>query len=134
MSINETKNILEKYSYGKVEVEDNRIMAWDSPERDSGRFINLGFCNGKLVQVEKHLKPRFDYFTKLVQEKRRELGKPIDVWSRPTDVTSNYESNSIIFLWKDGGAFVSVSYTEFNANNQLGLTYEIQNKCWKIPY
>ena len=134
MSIQEAQNILEKYSYGKVEVEANRIMAWDSPDRGSNRFINLGFCNEKLVQVEKHLKPQFDYFARLVEEKRRELGKPIDAWSRPTDVASNVESNSITFLWKDGNSFITVSYTEFASNNQLGITYEIYNKCWKIPY
>ena len=134
MSMQETKKVLENYSYGKVEVQENYIRAWDSPDRGSNRFISLGFCNGQLVQVQKHLNPRFDYFARLVEEKRKELGKPIDVWCRPTDVTSNVERNSITFLWKDGNSFIEVSYTEFTSNNQLDITYEIYNKCWKIPY
>ncbi len=138
MSIEQAKSVIEKYSYGKVEIEENQIRAWDPPGPPgvTGRFIVLNFCKGKLALLQKHLKPRFDYFVRLVQEKRRELGPPVDAWSRPTDIKSHFESNSIYFLWKDGLTFIfiKVSYTEFGSNNQLDITNEIRNECWQIPY
>lgn len=134
MVTQEAHRLLETHSYGKLEIKEDRIIAWDYGEKDYNRFINLGFCEGKLVQIEKHVKARFDYFTRLVDEKTRELGKPMNAWSRPAKIASNVESNSIVFLWKDGSTFVIVEYTEFASNNQLAITYETDNKCWKTPY
>ena len=131
MSIQEAQEVLKKYSYGNIKVQENSIFA---EQYHDNRFISIGFCDGKLVQFQKELKPRFDYFTRLVDEKRNELGKPVDAWSLPTDVTSNVESNSITFLWKADDTIISVSYTEFPQNNQLSITYETYNTCWKIPY
>jgi len=131
MSIQDAQGVLKKHSYVNIQVQENRIYAEHSVDN---RFINIGFCNDKLVQFQKDLKPRFDYFTRLVAEKRNELGKPLDSWSRPTDVSSNVESNSITFLWKADDTIITVFYTEFPQNNQLSITYETYNTCWKIPY
>ena len=131
MSIQEAQEVLNKYSYVNIEVQENRIYAQHSYDK---HFIVILFCDGKLVQFHKDLKPRFDYFTRLIDEKRNEFGKPIDAWSRPTDVTSNVESNTITILWKADDTIISVSYTEFPQNNQLSILYETYNTCWKIPY
>jgi len=128
ISIDEARKTLEKYSYKNIKLENNSIMA-----SDENRFIVLSFCKGKLVYVQKALKPRFDYFVRLVNEKRRELGKPSDAWTSPTDVTSNYEDDSVSFLWKDGPTFIKVNYREFSSNNQLDIAYEIKNSCWEVP-
>ena len=134
MSMQEAQENVKSFSYDKVEVKEGRIFARDYRNKGSYRSINLIFCNGKLVQITKDLKPRFDYFTRLVDEKRKEFGKPVDAWSRPTDVTSNIEFDSITFLWKVDDTIIDVSYTEFSTNNQLSITYETYNTCWKIPY
>jgi len=101
ISMDEAKLLLERYSYKTIQLKENSLIASDEPRGD-GRFIALTFCKGKLVQADKHLTPHFDYFVRLVNEKRRELGKPSDAWTSPTGVTSSYESNSASFLWKDG--------------------------------
>lgn len=131
MSIQEAQAKIKRSFYDKVEVKENYIMAHDN---DSNRFIGLSFCDGKLIQVEKHLQPRFDYFTRLVDEKRNELGKPFDAWSNPTDVTSNIETNSVTFLWKVEDIIIQVIYYEYPTNKQLSILYQTYNKCWKIPY
>jgi hypothetical protein len=134
MSVQEAKKMLENYSFERMEVKDDFILASNVSGQGSNRLIALGFCEEKLIQFQKHLNPRFDYFTRLVEEKRKEFGKPIDAFSRPTDFTTNIKSDSIEFIWKRENLFVSVSYTEFDTNNQLDLKYEIYNKCWEIPY
>lgn len=128
ISMDQAKNILATHSYKNIEIKDTSIMAYDN-----GRFISLSFCKDKLVRAQKHLKPRFDYFVRLVDEKRKELGKPIDALSAPSDVTSIIVSNSVSFLWKDGPAFLIVKYIQFDTNNQLDMTYSISNSCFKTP-
>lgn len=126
------KRLLESYSYKNIKIEDHSIIASDQTGGES-RLIALSFCNNKLVQAQKHLIPRFDNFIRLVNDKRKEIGKPIDAWTEPTDVTSNLEKNAVSFLWKDGPTFIKISYTEFKSNNQFDITYEIKNKCWELP-
>ena len=132
MSFAEAKSLVEKQAYERVELKDNQIRAWDTRSVASGIFLD--FCKGRLVSVQKNLQPRFDYFTRLVDEKRSALGRPLDAWSRPTDVTSSVESNAIALIWRDGSDFVSVTYTEFSSNKQLYITHDARNDCWRIPY
>ena len=127
------KRLLESYSYKNIKKDDHSIIASDQTSGES-RLIALSFCKNKLVQVQKHLIPRFDNFTRLVNDKRKEFGKPVDAWSEPTDVTSNFESNAVSFLWRDGPTFIKISYTEFKSNNQFDITYAIKNICWELPY
>jgi len=84
----------------------------------------------KLVHLQKHLEPSFDYFTRLIESKRKELGQPINAWSRPTDATLPIDSNTISFLWEDGDTIITISYIEFEKKNQLHITYEINHECW----
>ena len=65
MSIEEARKVLEGFSYQKIEIKGNSLMAFDQ-EVGSDRAINATFCKGKLVQAQKHLKPRFDDFVRLV--------------------------------------------------------------------
>lgn len=94
----------------------------------------MNFCKGRLVQVQKNLQPRFDYFVRLVDDLRKQHGRPLDAWSRPSDVASNAESSDVSFIWRDGSDFVTVTYTQFLSNNQLSITHGARNDCWRIPY
>ena len=134
MSYEEAKARIEKQSFDRVELKENHISAWDAPTRGSNRVFILNFCKGLLIHVQKNLQPRFDYFTRLVDEKRKELSRPLDAWSQPTDVASTVESNAVSFIWRQSADFVTVSYVQFRSNNQLYIRYETRNDCWKIPY
>lgn len=134
MSYEEAKTRIEKQSFGRVDLKENHISAWDAPAQGSNRSFFLNFCKGRLIHVQKNLEPRFDYFTRLIDEKRKELGRPLDAWSQPTDVTSTVESNTVSFVWREGADFVTVTYVQFRSNNQLYIRYETRNDCWKIPY
>jgi len=133
MSFQEARSVIERFSYSKVEIKENYIGAWDILATGTNRSIYLNFCKGRLVQVQKHLQPRFDYFVRLVDEKRKQLGHPTDAWSEPTDVTSAVESNAIRFLWRDKNDYIVVSYIQFPSNNQLDISHRIKNECWQVP-
>lgn len=132
MPISEAKRLLENNVHRTIKVSAENIQAWD--ENKSSSFINLGFCKGKLVLYEKHLEPRFDYFVRLMEKKRQQLGPPVDAWGVPTDLTATFESNTIKVLWKYGNSLEMLSYTKFESNDQLSLIYETKNKCYEIPY
>lgn len=129
----EAKSLVEKQGYERVDVKDNHIGAWRT-QTVVASAIFLNFCKGRLVSVQKNLQPRFDYFARLVDEKRSTLGRPLDAWSRPTDVASSVDSNAIHLIWRDGPDFVSITYTEFSSNKQLHITYDARNDCWRTPY
>lgn len=129
MSQDQARKALEA-SYQGIQTKDSNIMAYHV---STGRFINLNFCKGKLVQVQKDLNPRFDDFVRLVYQKTKEVGKPITAWTRPADVESRVVSNSVSFLWKEGPTFTTATYTEFSSNNSLSVVYEIKNSCWQVP-
>ncbi len=58
MSIQESKMVLDKYSYGKIDVGKDYITAMDIPfTTSSARLISLSFCNKKLVTLEVLAKP-----------------------------------------------------------------------------
>jgi hypothetical protein len=134
MSIEEARKVLEGYSYDKIELKGDTLIAFRKSGSSYPFDITATFCKGKLVQAQKHLNPRFNDFVRLVQQKTKELGKPLYAWTEPTDIESGVESNSVIFLWKNGPTFIKVTYIEFASNNQLDITYEIKNSCWRIPY
>ena len=129
MSFQEARSVIESFSYSKVEIKENQISGWDIPAMGTNRSVYLNFCKGRLVQVQKHLQPRFDYFVRLVDEKRKQLGQPTDAWSEPTDVTSAVESNAIRFQWRDKNDYIVVSYIQFPSNNQLDIRHKIKNEC-----
>jgi len=130
MALEEAKKVLESYSYSKIYIKENGIRAWDYPEKNTHRMITLIFCKDKLVHLQKHLDPSFDYFTRLIESKRKALGQPINAWSRPTDAILPIDSNTISFLWEDGDTVITISYIEFEKKNQLHITYEIKHECW----
>lgn len=133
MSVGEAQKQLEAYSYKNIKQEGNNITAYYHSVK-SPRLFNLNFCKGVLVQVQKELDPSFDRFVRLIDEKRKELGRPVDAWSNRADATASLEKSSITFIWKNGKTLIQASYKEFPSNNFLDIVYEEKNECWKIPY
>lgn len=127
MSMERARKILEGSSYKNVQTRENGIIA-----SGANRFILLNFCKDELVLVQKHLTPGFDNFARLIDEKRRELGKPVDAWTEPADVNLPVERNAVSVLWRDGVTSVKVTYTEFASNKQLDVLYETKNACRQV--
>jgi len=127
MSVARAKKVLEGSSYNNIQTRENAIIA-----SGENRFILLNFCKDELVMVQKHLTPGFNNFVRLIDEKRKELGRPVDVWTEPVDVNLPVERNAISFLWRDGLTSVKVTFTEFAANKQLDVLYEIRNACRQV--
>jgi hypothetical protein len=134
MAYEEVKAVLESQSYEHIQYKGNNIIATDTKPQPHGRLISLNFCKSLLVSMQKHLIPRFEIFVSLVYEKRRELGRPLDAWTRPPDFTSSVESNSISFIWRAANDFTSITFTQFQSNNQLDITLDVQNDCYPVPY
>jgi len=127
MSMERAAKVLEVFSYKTIQVRENSIIA-----SGGNRFILLNFCKDGLVLVQKHLSPGFDVFVRLIAEKRRELGKPSEVWTESADVNVPVERNSVAFLWRDGSTAIKITYAEFALNRQLDIIYEIKNNCRQV--
>jgi hypothetical protein len=127
MSIEKATTVLQGAAYRNIQTTENSMIA-----SGGSRFILLNFCKDKLVLVQKHLPPGFDNFVRLIDAKRKELGKPSDSWSEPADTHLPIERNAVSFLWRDGAASVKVTFAELALNRQLDILYEIKNDCRQI--
>jgi hypothetical protein len=127
MSMEKAAKVLEGASYKNIQTRENGIIA-----SGGNRFILLNFCKDGLVMVQKHLAPGFDSFVRLIEEKRRELGKPSDAWTESADVNVPVERNAVAFLWRDGQTSIKVTYTEFASNRQVDMIYETRNNCRQV--
>lgn len=127
MSMSKARQVLEGSLYTTIQSRENAVIA-----SGGNRFVLLNFCKDELVMVQKHLKPGFDHFVRLVDEKSKELGRPAEAWSEPADINLPVERNAVSFLWRDGLTSVKVTFTEFAANRQLDVLYEIRNVCRQV--
>lgn len=127
MSMERARKILEGSSYKNIQTRENGIIA-----SGANRFILLNFCKNELVLVQKHLTPGFDNFVRLIDEKRKELGKAADAWTEPADVHVPVERNAVSFQWRDSLTSVKITYTEFASNKQLDVLYETKNTCRQV--
>jgi hypothetical protein len=127
MSMEKARKSLEGSSYTDIQARENRIMAYGG-----NRFIILNFCKDELVLLQKHLTPGFAEFIRLVDEKRKELGKPADAWAEPADGNLPVERNALSVLWRDNSTSVKVTFTEFASNKQLDILYELKNTCKQV--
>jgi len=127
MSMEKAGKALAAAGYADIQTRENRVMAYGG-----NRFILLNFCRDELVLLQKHLTPAFSGFVRLVDEKRKELGQPAEVWVEPVDEHLPVERNAVCFLWRDGPTSVKVTYTEFASNKQLDILYEVKNTCRQV--
>lgn len=127
MSMERARKILESSSYKNIQARENGIIA-----SDADRFILLNFCKDELVLVQKHLAPGFDSFVRLIDAKRKELGKPADAWTETADANLPVDRNAVSFQWRDSLTSVRITYTEFASNKQLDVLYEVKNACRQV--
>lgn len=127
MAVDKARAVLQGAAYTNIQATENSLIA-----SGGGRFMLLNFCRNRLVLVQKHLPPGFENFVRLVDEKRKELGKPSDSWGEPADALLPVERYAVSFLWKDGVSSVKVTFAELALNRQLDILYETKNDCRQI--
>ena len=126
MSMESAQKVLQGSSY-TIQLKENGIIA-----TGGNRFILLNFCKDELILVQKQYAPGFENFVRLVAEMRRLRGKPVDAWTEAADAHLPIERNAVSFLWHDNLDSVKVTHTEFAANKQLDVIYEIKNRCRQL--
>jgi hypothetical protein len=127
--------LIKSKAYDRVQLEKDSIGAWDAPNSPTDRTIFLTFCKDRLVLLQKYLPPRFDHFVRLVEAKRRELGRPLDSWTHSREAASGKESHSVSLIWQDGLEFSILSFHQFTgANTQVDSVHQAPNDCWRTPF
>jgi hypothetical protein len=122
MTMDQAKSILEKHWCGSIEDRGNRIVAY--PKLMNDPMLVLHFKKGSLYRYQKRCLPEFAYFAQLVADTRKELGRPVDAWFEPTNITSSNDINCFEFLWKNGKYNCRLSYSQRDPNSWMTITYE----------
>lgn len=122
MTMIQAKLALSEYWCGPIAERGERIIAYPISTNDP--LIVLSFRKGSLYRYQIRNYSSLPYFTQLVADKRKELGRPVDAWFEPINITSNQDINRFHFLWKNGKYTYRLSYPQNNQNNQMTITYE----------
>ena len=135
MSLADAHALIKSRNYSEVQVKDNHIGAWDTPPSGlvAARTIFLTFCKDRLAQMQKYSPPGFEQFARLVHERRKELGRPLDAFSQASGGARG-SHDSVSLVWRSGREFVTISYIQFAANSQVDTIYDVPNDCWRLPY
>jgi hypothetical protein len=123
-------SILLNKKFDKIETEEDRIVAYDLPQTEVSRLYSFNFYKGKLVRLQKNLKPSLKFFIKMSEQFNRDFGKPFDVIaSNCIDVPG--EIYSLILIWKNKGESIELNYNIYPDNHQLFVVYKEPNNHFK---
>lgn len=96
------------------------------------RLYSLNFCKGELISVQKHLNPTFSNFVEISHQFTSSHGTPSAFWPRLPDRTSYGPNHALAVRWGVGSEIVTVTFREYESNNQLDVTYEAPNSCYEV--
>lgn len=139
MSYEAVKNLVVKNSHRTMVIHPNTILSLDASKSDPMPMIALFFCKDKLVKIETSSKvSNFENFIRLTYQKRKELGVPLDIWTKSTKKEvkpffAEKDSNTINISWRNGTDIVSVNYTKFETNDGLNTVHYSPNECLAPP-
>jgi hypothetical protein len=126
MNQREVKSVVSKWKFPHL-VEDRSHMHVDGV--GDGRFYSFEFCDGKLVEITKGVKPSMKTFIATFKEMSDRYGRPIESNADRLAETDGSEHYVLDFLWRVGKEFVMINYSVFPTNEGMHTAYVIPNKC-----
>ncbi len=129
----EVKKLLADWKFDQVqEFSGDTMIAYDFPEKTTGRQFTFSFCNDRLVSFEQEMKPSVKNFIVISSNYNRTYGQPLKV-EAASNVTSLGEKNQLALYWRKGTELVGLKYVLLPPHEQLLAVYETPNTCWQIP-
>jgi hypothetical protein len=133
MPQNEVKTLLiANWNFDRiVEPSDDVILAYDNDPSIARRY-QFRFCKGKLVGFEQDVRPSLKSLIITVNNYNTQHGQPNRVYSN-THVVSNGEKAVFALFWKNGVEYIGVKYIVLPNNEQMSLSFDVNNLCYATP-
>ena len=133
MAQNEVKTLLiANWNFDRiVEPSDDVILAYDNDPSIARRY-QFRFCKGKLVGFEQDVRPSLKSLIITGTNNNTQYGQPSRVYSN-THVVSNGEKAVFALFWKSGLEHIGVKYIVLPSNEQMSLSFDVNNLCYNTP-
>lgn len=129
----EVESTLKSWNFAKVvAVGNDGLFAYDNPESQAGRRFLFGFCNGKLVSFDQEVAPAFRHFIVIATNYSNLYGNPFKIFPESSVIASG-EKNVLALFWRKGTDYIGVKYALYATDEQLSMTWQVNNNCWQAP-
>ncbi len=129
----EVESTLKSWNFAKiVAVGNDGLFAYDNPESQAGRRFLFGFCNDKLVSFDQEVAPAFRHFIVIASNYSNQYGNPFKVFPVSSVIASG-EKNVLALFWRKGTDYIGVKYALYPTDEQLSMTWQVNNNCWQAP-
>ena len=125
MSQQQVKEIVGKWSSGSLVEDRSHIHA-----SRGDTWYSFDFCNGRLTQMAKGIKPSMKTFIIMFDDFAKAYGKPIEAAADRLAVTTGEEHYTLSFLWRAGEEYIVLTYSVFPENGSMDVYYHVPNRCF----
>jgi hypothetical protein len=133
MTRTEVEKELKSWNFSKLlPVGNDGLFAYDAPDVPAGRRFLFTFCNDRLVSFDQEVAPSFRHFIVIASNYSNLFGSPHQVIPY-SSVIATGEKNVLAMFWRNGGDFIGLKYALFPTGEQLSMSWQINNNCWKAP-
>lgn len=129
----QVETALKSWNFAKVvAVGNDGLFAYDSPESQAGRRFLFAFCNNKLVAFDQEVAPAFRHFIVIASNYSNLYGNPFKIFPESSVIASG-EKNVLALFWRKGPDYIGVKYALYANDEQLSMTWQVNNNCWQAP-
>jgi len=133
MSREKVKETLNSWNFDKIQdFSQETLIAFDLGSKGTNRQLVFSFCNDKLVSFEQEVKPSLKIFINTVNKFNAKYGQPSKI-EADTGVISTGEKNTLALFWRNGIDTIGIRMLLLPSNDQILLSHQTPNNCWKVP-
>ena len=133
MARSDVETTLKTWNFHKVvPVGADGLFAYDNPESQAGRRFLFAFCNNKLVSFDQEVAPAFRHFIVISSNYSNLYGNPFKIVPE-SNVIASGEKNVLALFWRKGPDYIGVKYALYANDEQLSMTWQVNNNCWSAP-
>lgn len=132
MTRDQLKSALKSWNFKNNLETSDTLVAYDSADNPANRRYVFMFCNDKLVGFDQDIVGSFRNFITVTGNYNIQYGDPMKLLAL-NNVLGAGEKNTLAIFWRKMNDIVGVRYLLQPNSEQLSITNQVSNNCWRAP-
>lgn len=132
MTRDQLKSTLKSWNFENNLETGDTLVAYDSADSPANRRYVFIFCNDKLVSFDQEIVGSFRNFITVTSDYNVQYGDPLKLLAL-TNVVGAGEKNTLAIYWRKMNDIIGIRYILQPNSEQLSVTYQVSNNCWRAP-
>lgn len=132
MTRDQLKSTLKTWNFENNLETGDTLVAYDSADSPANRRYVFIFCNDKLVGFDQEIAGSFRNFITVTSNYNAQYGDPLKLVAL-SNVIGAGEKNTMAIYWRKMNDIIGVRYILQPNSEQLSITYQVSNNCWRAP-